>query len=327
MAGSEPYLTEAARELMLEIGAARLLAENPNLSCIDCSQRGELVAALLIMRARDAAAAVNHSRVGSRAVSVNDFMRALLPVPAFETLKFAKPQHCKSGEDKPFSEAFNGYCTWFNHVVKVHQTDLIKTEHLWKFIMRGAMAVCVDNQLGTDIILPVCTRDDKISRRTVTAILIQVKNNKNFKYDVDKPLFDCMDPFRVGLFSKDDRPLPIIRMVFALGSDQPGVVFPSLEDRKGVDAFTSYDIWCAGLSPDTFRDIASDLQCYTSLFLRSLQPHNGFDAKDAKKRYRNETTEKAREGRRRRMAPLSGPSVETHSDIHDTTHEELLDSE
>ena len=81
-AGSEPYLAEAARELMWDAGAAQLLAENSNLSCVDCGQ-GELVAALLVMRARDASANV----VGShRVVSVNDLMRSLLPVPAYETL-------------------------------------------------------------------------------------------------------------------------------------------------------------------------------------------------------------------------------------------------
>jgi hypothetical protein len=35
MAGSEPYLAEAARELMSRVGAVRLLAENSYLSCID----------------------------------------------------------------------------------------------------------------------------------------------------------------------------------------------------------------------------------------------------------------------------------------------------
>jgi hypothetical protein len=110
MAGSEPYLAEAARELMSDVGAVRLLADNSSLNWIDLGRRGELIAALLVTRARDASAAVT---AGSRVVSVTDFMRAFLPVPAYEKLKSAKPQYWRSGEDKPFSEAFEGYTTWF----------------------------------------------------------------------------------------------------------------------------------------------------------------------------------------------------------------------
>ena len=322
MAGSEPYIAEAARELMSKVGAVQLLADNTHLSCIDLGRHGELVVAMLIMRARDAChdATVGrnwgHARVPSRVVSIDSFMRALLPVSVYEKLKSVKPQHWRSGEDKPFSETFEGYRTWFNHIIKVHNTDIIKTAHLWKFITRGSMIMCVNNQLGIDLVIPVCTRDNKLSRRTVTAILIQVKNDKNFKYKVDKPLIDCMDPFRVGLFSEDDRPLPVIRMVFALGSDKTGVVFPAVEDaRRDVDAFTGYDIWCAGLSMDTFRDIGSDLEWYKSLLLRTVQPLDGFEVKDAKDRYRDETTDQARGRLRRRMAPLM---VETHGCIHDS---------
>ena len=169
--------------------------------------------------------------------------------------------------------------------------------------------MCVDNQLGIDIVLPVCMRDDKLSRRTVTAILIQVKNHKSFKCEVDKLLFDCMDPFRDGLFSEYDRPLPVIRMVFALGSENPGVVFP--EDRRHNDAFTAYDIWCAGLSSDTFRDIGSDLRWYEALILRSMRRHDGFDVKETEEDIRN-----ARERQRRRMVPLSAPD-EANNFLHD----------
>lgn len=55
MAGSEPYLAEAAQELMSGVGAVRCLAKNSSLSCIDHGQHGKLVAALLIMCTCDAA--------------------------------------------------------------------------------------------------------------------------------------------------------------------------------------------------------------------------------------------------------------------------------
>jgi hypothetical protein len=303
IAGWEPFLAEAARELMSEskFGAVRLLAENSSLSCVDRGQRGELVAALIIMHARDASVG------GSRVVSVNDFMKALLPASAYEKLKTAKPQSWRSGEDKPFSEAFEGYGIWFNHVIKVQGSDMIKTEHLWKFITRGAMVMCVDNQVGIDIVLPVA-REQKLSRDTVTAILIQVMNNKSFNYKHDKTLFDAMDPFRVGLLPKSDKklkPLPLIRLVFALASEKAGVVFPPVASRKGrPNKFTAYDIWCAGLSPETFRDTGNDLESYNFLLLRLLQPHEAFDLKEVKDQWRDEDTALARGGQRRRLAPL-----------------------
>jgi hypothetical protein len=37
--------------------------------------------------------------------------------------------------------------------------------------------------------------------------------------------------------------------------------------------FTSFDIWCAGLSPDTFKDIGGDLAAYKVLLDRSVRTY------------------------------------------------------
>ena len=87
-----------------------------------------------------------------------------------------------------------------------------------------------------------------------------------------------MDPFRVGLFSEGQRPLPVNRLVLALGSDKAGVVFPAASVVDS-DGFTAYNIWCAGLSLDTFRDIDNDVECYKSLFLQPLRTLDLFDLK------------------------------------------------
>jgi hypothetical protein len=87
---------------------------------------------------------------------------------------------------------------WFNHIIRVEDNGMIKTEYIWRFITRGAMIVCAQNQAGVDIVLPVCIRTGNLSRDTVTAILIQVKNAK--EYDkIDKTLFDGMDPIQTTL--------------------------------------------------------------------------------------------------------------------------------
>lgn len=119
---------------------------------------------------------------------------------------------------------------------------------------------------GADIILPVCFKGNLLTRDNMSAIFIQVKNKK----DVPGNLFDSMDPFGVRLFSDGDEPLPVIRMVFALGSDECGIRFPPQDKSDQAGKFTSYDIWCAGLSRDTFARVGDDLHWYEALLRRSL---------------------------------------------------------
>lgn len=102
----------------------------------------------------------------------------------------------------------------------------------------------------------------------MSAIFIQVKNKK----DIPGNLFNSMDPFDVGLFSDGDEQLPVIRMVFALGSGECGMKFPAHWQDKSdqTGKFTSYDIRCAGLSRDTFACVGDDLHWYEDLLRRSL---------------------------------------------------------
>ena len=87
-----------------------------------------------------------------------------------------------------------------------------------------------------------------------------------------------MNPFRVGLFSGDQLPRPVIRVVFALASGKAGVLFPTTDRHTAADSFTAFDIWCAGLSPDTFRCISDDdLAPYRFFLERSLRAHDGLE--------------------------------------------------
>lgn len=232
-------------------------------------------------------------------------------------LKDAMPQLSQTNKPKTFSEIFKGYTTWFNHVIKVHKYAMINTKHLWKFITRGAMVLCADNQRGIDIVIPVCKKDAKLSRHTVTAILVQVKNDITFSNKVDATLFHGMNPFDVGLFSKGDTALPVVRMVFALASDIGGVEIPRPGLKHHPSKYTVFDIWCAGVSEDTFRDIGSDLFHYKSLLLRSVKLQDALDLKEVKDNYRSKEMIQARGGLRRRMAPLMDPN-DVHNHIHTT---------
>ncbi|KAI0248401.1 hypothetical protein BJV78DRAFT_1363568 [Lactifluus subvellereus] len=306
IAGSEPLLAEAASHALRTSLAnpVRHLANHPDLNCVDRGRRGELVAAFIVMQARDASLALSANR--ERWVLVSNFMRALLSPSAYETLQESLPTYWREGEDKTFGETFRDYAMWFNHIIRIEDHEMINAENLWKFITRGAMIMCTNNQYGVDIVLPVCVTTGNLSRNTVTAILIQVKNAECFGCDVDETSFDEMDPFRVGLFSDDQLPRPVIRVVFALASGKAGVLLPRYDDHHAADSFTVFDIWCAGLSPDTFKCIGDDdLAPYQFLLERSLRPHDGFDLKKADDPRMDDSTRAARGHRRRTTAPLT----------------------
>ncbi|KAI9449053.1 hypothetical protein BJY52DRAFT_1192901 [Lactarius psammicola] len=242
--GLEPFLAEAAHQLMADSGADPAAGDR-------------------------------------RWVSVDDLMRALLPVSAYEQLQRSKPRFWI----KPFREAFESY-----HVIKdgPGDPDMINTVHPWK---------CFQPR-----------RDgNKLSLRSVTAVLILSKSDKRFGFRIDEALFDMMES-----------PLPVIPLVFALGSEHAGVLFPAVPERRdgGCDggAFTAYDAWCAGLSPDMFRDIDSGgaLASYRALRRRGLQPHEGrlpYVAR-AEDTYWEEAAATAREEQRRKIVAMSWQRAE-----------------
>ena len=315
---SEPILAEASYELMKDgMNAVWHLAGHADLNCIDRGRRGELVAALLIMQACDAARKLSRGR----SVSVANFMEALLPPAKYKTLLGSAPTSWPMNHPgkATFEEIFKDYGMWFNHVIKVESKEMISIDHLWKFVVRGAFILCATNQEGIDIVLPVCHKTRSLGPDSVTAIIIQVKNAINYKAALQGHLFDAMDAVvRSGIFSmllkpgvdrdrdnntkpatsastpaepsKKKRKLdtddterkPVIRIVFALASPEPAVVFRERPKRKRhFGGFTTFDIWLAGLSDNTFKQIQDeDIEPYRTLLERSLTPHDAYETTD-----------------------------------------------
>jgi hypothetical protein len=122
-----------------------------------------------------------------------------------------------------------------------------------------------------------------------------------------------MDPCRLGLLS--DHPRPIIRMVFVLGSPEAGVRFPSRRscETDYSDDFTSFDIWCAGLSTETFQQIGDDLDSYRKLLDRSQRSHDAFDVSECYSPL-SESMKMVVGRTRRSMAPLV--KCLGHDEIH-----------
>jgi len=302
-----------------------------DLNSIDRGRRGELVAALLIMQAYDAARESSRRRW----VSV-DFMEALLPPSAYNTLLQSAPTSYPMDHDDntSFEARFKDYGMWFNHIIKIEEKEMISIDHLWKFVVRGAMILCATNQEGIDIILPVCDVKQNLGPDSVTAIIVQVKNAKDYKAKIRPDLFDVMNVVVKSIFSKDDsnetraqkrrklepkpKPIiPVIRIVFALASPTPAVIFRARPEKPyHFDGLTTFDIWLAGLSNETFRQIQSqDLTHYKTLLERSLPRHDpyAFELEDVPKI--GNKAKKSRGARRRKMVPLAFPE-HAHHRIH-----------
>lgn len=328
--GSEPLLAEAAYHLMKETQSnpVRHLAHHSDLYCVDRGRRGELVAALLIMRAFDAARAASSAQ---RWVPVDVFMQELLPQTAYESFKDSFPTLFRENEKKTFAATFKDYGVWFNHVIRVENNQMISALHLWKFITRGAMILCTNNQEGVDIVIPICHTQQALSRDSVTAILFQVKNSTTYKFKITQSVFDGINPIKLGLFpdvvpksdlfpnetvKKPVIPKPVIRIVFALAADKAGVNFPTQSTREHHhhDKFTAFDVWCAGLGDETFKHIDDDLGSYRLLLERSLRPHDAFTLEGEKEGHAE--TKELRGALRRRMAPLSTTEDASHHAIH-----------
>jgi len=89
---------------------------------VDRGRRGELIAALFIMRACDAAKA---ALSGRRWASVNGFMVELHPPREYKILKDSFPICYRHGQKHNFMVTFKHYGIWFNHVIEVEKHKMI----------------------------------------------------------------------------------------------------------------------------------------------------------------------------------------------------------
>lgn len=267
VSASEPLLAEAASIALPYTDVQRSLANALDTSCIHHGDRGELAAMVIIMAARDKAAATTGE------ASVVDFMEALLPESYFQILSQETPTISGSErwDKEKFSKTFKKSRMWFNHFIKIEDSALINVKFLWRLICRGAAILCANNQRAIDILLPVVYKNDKIGQKNTTVILIQVKNDVSFTSTPRTHLFKAMDPFNIGVFSNHKTIMPIVRMVFALGAKMTG---PPADDdseqavkviaksrtstRHSRKDFTSWDIWFTGLSGQTFGVVTPD---------------------------------------------------------------------
>lgn len=229
---------------------------------------------LLVLLARDAAAAANAK--GEYHVRLVEFMKKLL-VNSDHVLR-ALPSRLGDEEPKPFQEMFADSIIYVTQFIKVHNSNVISREFLWYMMARGAATMCKDCQRGVDLIIPFVVKDEKIGQKTTSAIFIQVENDAKFRASPSELLFVEMNPHLVGFFDPHEEPnQPIIRMVFALAAPTSNTQVtplpkPRLQRKPNASPkFTSYDIWCARASKETFAVIEDE-----ALYKRLLKPKKVF---------------------------------------------------
>ncbi|KAF8497011.1 hypothetical protein BU17DRAFT_72417 [Hysterangium stoloniferum] len=185
----------------------------------------------------------------------------------------------------------------YNERIKDHihgsTLRMLSIEFLWRLAARGAGVLCADNQFGIDVALPMLYKDPDSGKEFVSVIMKQSKND--FRYS-DKPidfLFDKMSPFDLRIFDKSSDPPPVIRMVYALASSKSKVTTvargvrtqPSREKKKKYafqkDPYTSFDIWCAQASSETFGAIQfEDNETYNELLKLSKDVPKMFEPEE-----------------------------------------------
>lgn len=309
---------------------------------MDKGNRGELAAEVIILKAYDSAYTSTAKETAdgprketrtstltsagrTRAVKLLTFIKHLLNIPDLN-LSSIRPTKARTKTEgkSSFKHTFSNSWIYFNHFVKVDDAAVINREFLWRLILRGAGVICADNQGGSDIILPFLIRGKKIEPNNVAVLAGQIKNDATFTTKPKVYLFDGMNPFWLRVFDEEmlEKPPPIIRMVFALASPEPTVTFITPEERgflfhreakekaalkisrrKASPAYTTFDIWCAKASHETFRAIEKEEE---GDFAKLLKIKKTFPAAYSQ----GVETDLHRQNLRKQMNPGTGTSSE-----------------
>ena len=183
---AEPLLAEAAHHIInaKHINQANELLRVFGGPSISKGDRGEFTCVLLWLLARDRTVQKGNSRV----IKVLDLMDNLLAMPWHNTVRDAYPSELEKDEDSvPFREAFKDAVTYFTQFIKVHDAKVINRSFLWVALARGAAILCANNQDGLDIIIPFLIKNECLSRKLLSAIIIQDRSRTG-RHTVQAPM-------------------------------------------------------------------------------------------------------------------------------------------
>ena len=161
---SEPLLAEASATIMkTDLGekeAPSALLDHIMNSYVSTGERGELVAALILLLARDKATQEipqygglpegespfkYDGMITRRVITVLQFVEALVPSESHRFVKGRKPHPCPPyyPSSTNLAAAFGKAYVYFNHFIKVDDLKLINRVYIWRAICRGAAIIRV----------------------------------------------------------------------------------------------------------------------------------------------------------------------------------------
>ena len=214
---SEPILSEAAYVVMQRqsFNAPNALKSVMEDFPISKGDRGEYLVLLLLVLARDATVGVpdqfGRPITGRRWFGLSDFLYGQLfrmQTPSSRTVDKRSIKALNMLE-KDFPEAR----LHFNHYVKVHEQEAIDTVSLLLLQGRGAAVLCADNQTGLDAINVFLREGTQLIRDSAGLVLSQIKNHSKYTKTPQQKLFDAMDLYDLGILSKRDAAVPLIKIV------------------------------------------------------------------------------------------------------------------
>ncbi|PBK71265.1 hypothetical protein ARMSODRAFT_1003086 [Armillaria solidipes] len=247
---SEPILSEASslltrlfKDFSMPEALKKIFSEFP----IKHERQGALLVLVMFTIARDSAIPRYHEWYTSIPIaSVPSFFEQLFAEDISDMLP---SRVARTHEPRSFKDVFSRANMHFNHCVKRHDAGMLTRSMLLGFIARGAAIV---HQPAVDMIVPFLFYDLKLVKWNVGFILAKVDGGAVPRVK----LFDTMDPFVLGLFEDGEPTVPIIRIIFALGVAKEKAKLVRMPYHVQDDV-TSYDFWCAGMSPEILKPAAT----------------------------------------------------------------------
>jgi hypothetical protein len=155
-------------------------------------------------------------------------------------------------------------------------------------VSRGAGILCANNQYAIDGINPFLYDGGKLGLNNLGLILWQGKSDSAFTATPRQALFDIMDVYKLGILGENEKPVPLIKIVFALAARSPSLTVVRCPPATEYNAVVFvYEIWCPGLSPDILSAIEhSQVAIWTALLQASYGPKSIYTGSSVDKELR-----------------------------------------
>ncbi|EMD38833.1 hypothetical protein CERSUDRAFT_122386 [Gelatoporia subvermispora B] len=201
-------------------------------------------------------------------VPVKNFLEALLPQDSCEQLNYSPSSRSSEHHTSDLEEMFQRSSMALD-------LGVLRREILIRYVVRGAGIICSSKDGRVDLVLPFLYSGNALTATNVSAVLVRVRNATADSPTSHLDLQDDMNPYTLGMFPEGEA-LPVIRIFVDVKSrqtqhrskdpvtgryirDAPPQVYPThhskLHRGEPPSGYTSFDVWCHGLSSKTFRTI------------------------------------------------------------------------